>query len=1048
MKKMKKTMWLILLLMAVFSTKAQVAKTGYCTPAPTSVDGIGITNVTFSSVNNTTTDETGNYGDYSTMIGDVQQTAIVPVAITYETGYDYDTKIWIDWNDDLDFDDAGEEVYTGTSLSDNPTTLNASFEVPLTATLGHHRMRIGGQDSGPCDPCYSGSYGTFEDYTINVTTAPTCIAPTAVNSLNITSTSADIAWTGDLANYNVDYRIIGEATWTSTTTTSNSISLASLTSGSTYEVRVQKDCGFGDLSAWSIVLNFNTLCASSAIPYFESFESITAADQLPNCMQATNLGNMVNTYLGSDTYNRSARTGSNYLSFMYGADDWAFTPAFDLTAGTSYDFTFWYKSDGLSFDTLQVFTGNAQTAIAMTTQVGTNVLDITNTTYQKFTGTIVPSADGTFIFGIRVATSSVPYYLTIDDIALAVTPTCVEPTAFTASNNTSSTIDLTWSGTAPNYRVQYRETGAASWTYTDLIATTTTTISGLNTAQSYDFQVRAICSASDSSTLTSVLTSFTTQVPATVPYSIDFESGATNWSIVNGTEPNHWVSGTATANGGTQAIYITNDGATNDYDNSASSVAHIYRDITFTPSTIGYTLKFDWKGDGEGAVLDADDWDNLKVFLVDATTLPVAGTELSSGLVGNDWYNLQTSWKTDSILLPASLSGTTKRLVFSWVNDDIDGATPPAAIDNVSIAETVLAPCETPSALTATNITETTADLNWTSTAGDFNVRYRIVGAATWTATTSTATTLSITGLTSDTQYEFQIQAACSAIASDTSDWAAAVNFTTLVTLSCATPSALGTSNIGETTADLNWTSTAPNFNVRYRIVGAATWTNTTAAAISLALTGLTASTQYQFQVQAICSATAGDTSYWANAVSFTTLAIQTCPNPTSLVVSAVNTADASLNWTPGGTETAWNIRYKKSSDATYTNVNNTTTKPYILSALQASTAYVWSVQAVCSGTLNSGWVADNAFTTTVGIEDNALNNLSVYSYNNQVNVINNGNILVKEVVIYDVVGQQVGAYVINSNENILINTRLTVGNYVIKVVTEKQVITKKLLIN
>jgi len=57
----------------------------YCTPAPISVDGSGITNVTFSTVNNTTGDETGHYGDYSAMVGDVEQTASIPVAITLAT---------------------------------------------------------------------------------------------------------------------------------------------------------------------------------------------------------------------------------------------------------------------------------------------------------------------------------------------------------------------------------------------------------------------------------------------------------------------------------------------------------------------------------------------------------------------------------------------------------------------------------------------------------------------------------------------------------------------------------------------------------------------------------------------------------------------------------------------------------------------------------------------------------------------------------------------------------------------------------------------------
>jgi hypothetical protein len=154
-----------------YATLTGTAITEYCTPAPTSVDGLGITNVTFSTVNNTTGAETGNYGDYSSLIGNVTRTLTIPVSITYQTGYTYATKIWIDWNDDYFFD-ASEEVYSGESLFDNPTTLEASFAVAADAPLGNHRMRIGGVDIGTPTPCYTGSWGSFEDYTVNVIDLP------------------------------------------------------------------------------------------------------------------------------------------------------------------------------------------------------------------------------------------------------------------------------------------------------------------------------------------------------------------------------------------------------------------------------------------------------------------------------------------------------------------------------------------------------------------------------------------------------------------------------------------------------------------------------------------------------------------------------------------------------------------------------------------------------------------------------------------------------------------------------------------------------------
>jgi hypothetical protein len=150
----------------------------YCIPNPQTVDGMGITNVSIGTINNTTTSEAGSYGDYTAMSTDVYQGLLTPFSITYETGYAYQTKIWIDWNNDHDFNDAGEEVYEGTSNSENPTVLSGTFMIPGIAALGSYRMRIGGQYSGPVTPCSDSYYGTFEDYTVNVVVA-TCNPPVA-----------------------------------------------------------------------------------------------------------------------------------------------------------------------------------------------------------------------------------------------------------------------------------------------------------------------------------------------------------------------------------------------------------------------------------------------------------------------------------------------------------------------------------------------------------------------------------------------------------------------------------------------------------------------------------------------------------------------------------------------------------------------------------------------------------------------------------------------------------------------------------------------------
>lgn len=185
--------------------------TGYCIPAPTSVDNLGIINVDINSgeINNPSAAETGNYGDYSSQVANVYQNTSVPFGITFDTDiYDYNTKIWIDFNDDLDFNDAGENVYTGLSASTSPNTLNGMINIPAGANIGTHRLRIGATDSGTPTPCYTGTYGTFEDYSINIQVPPACtLTPVAgvisgpstatvntINSYTISPSAGNLQW--------------------------------------------------------------------------------------------------------------------------------------------------------------------------------------------------------------------------------------------------------------------------------------------------------------------------------------------------------------------------------------------------------------------------------------------------------------------------------------------------------------------------------------------------------------------------------------------------------------------------------------------------------------------------------------------------------------------------------------------------------------------------------------------------------------------------------------------------------------------------------------
>jgi hypothetical protein len=189
---------------------------------------------------------------------------------------------------------------------------------------------------------------------------------------------------------------------------------------------------------------------------------------------------------------------------------------------------------------------------------------------------------------------------------------------------------------------------------------------------------------------------------------------------------------------------------------------------------------------------------------------------------------------------------------------------------NLKLDGTSAVACATPASLSSSSVTSSSASLSWGAVTGatSYNIRYRVVGTSTWTTTTSTTTSKSVTGLAAGSNYEFQAQAVCAA----TGAYSASLAFTTLAPPVCGTPSSLGAASITTTTASLSWTavSGATSYNLRYRIVGAATWLTTASATATKALSGLTANSNYEFQVQAVCSV-AGVFSASANFMTLST---------------------------------------------------------------------------------------------------------------------------------------------------------------------------------
>ena len=138
------------------------------------------------------------------------------------------------------------------------------------------------------------------------------------------------------------------------------------------------------------------------------------------------------------------------------------------------------------------------------------------------------------------------------------------------------------------------------------------------------------------------------------------------------------------------------------------------------------------------------------------------------------------------------------------------------------------------------------------------------------TPITNATTPYALEGLTASTEYTVKVRTHCDE--NSTSDWSAAVSFTTLngggEDPTCDVPTAVTTSNITATSVTVSWTGTASQYEVE--VTDGTTPVSQTVTANQYTFTGLTASTNYTVRVRAICDG--GVTSDWSATQSFTTL--------------------------------------------------------------------------------------------------------------------------------------------------------------------------------
>jgi hypothetical protein len=572
--------------------------------------------------------------------------------------------------------------------------------------------------------CCSGMMSSYCGSLFFTTDSP-CTKPSGTKVSSITSTTAQVCWTGPsiATSYKIEYKPTNSSTWISATTNLTCYNLNGLNAATDYEVKVSSICtGFNNPSV-PVTIPFTTISASPC--------------STPTGLMATNVTSSGftitwNKVSGACTYNVRVRE--------VGTTQWGMTSSTSINKldyymtkiGASYEFQVQTQccSGGTSAyspvvstllptncptptDIICTAVTNTSATISWTGGAGVisyNVLyKVATATSWSTVSTTTPSVN---LFGLTQNTAYQVQILAICGTTSISVPsvvstftttnivnTCGIPTNCQVSLLTGTSCTLSWSvvSGACSYSIRVKLKGATTWLAVGNPTKNTCKLTGLSPNTSYEWQVLTNCclgTKSDYCPLQPCITPSNCASPTNpVATAITAYSANLSWTAVTGA---------------------------------------ISYNVLYKPAS-------------------AAAWSSITV---------TANTAVLSNLVPNTNYQFAVT---------TNCSATSQSAV--------------STICNFTTLQTV--GCATPTGLFVQNITATAATLCWVAipTACSYSVRYREQNStANWTTVLATSNTLTVNNLTPGTLYEWNVSTNCCNSATPSTP-SVTIPFTTIVSI-------------------------------------------------------------------------------------------------------------------------------------------------------------------------------------------------------------------------------------------------------------------------
>jgi len=343
---------------------------------------------------------------------------------------------------------------------------------------------------------------------------PACSEPQypVITPGSITPTSAEVSWINGYNNtqWEIIAQPFGSPAPTATTNgqliNTNPYTLTGLIPSTRYEFYIRAFCSSTVQSSWIGPANFITSCIAQFAPYYESFNT-SDVNTKKFCWTVRNTANDIAQWRINDTEVSIVPQGQ-FMNPFVSFDDWLISVPINVVGLKRLRFNY-RSATSLFYPTAR---GNFEVLMSPTPDFATYTTlipshDFTNEAYLEdsvlFTGT------GTFYIAFRVPPTmtnpSNSGIVMIDDVVIDDAPPCPNPNFanLDVSNITTTTANLTWTAgyTETQWQVVIQSplSGVPSGSGTTVNTTPSYNAIGLTPDTTYEYYVRAICSATENS---------------------------------------------------------------------------------------------------------------------------------------------------------------------------------------------------------------------------------------------------------------------------------------------------------------------------------------------------------------------------------------------------------------------------------------------------------------------------------------------------------------------------------------------------------------------